>query len=61
MLCLSRKTHETILIGDDIRITVVRIWQNGRQPRVSLAIAAPDDTRIDREEVRARILADGLL
>ena len=48
MLVLSRKVDEVILIGDDIRITVVDIDRN----RVRFGIEAPADTRVDRLEIR---------
>lgn len=47
MLVLSRKTNETILIGNDIRVTVVRIGANN----VRIGIDAPSGTVILREEV----------
>lgn len=47
MLVLSRKTGERILLGDDIRITVVRISGGG----VRLGIEAPADVAVVREEV----------
>ena len=54
MLMLTRRPGETILIGDDIWITIVAV--DGAQVRVG--IAAPKDVRIDREEVRQRIDAE---
>ena len=55
MLVLSRKIGERILVGDNIRITVVRMSQGN----VRLGIEAPDDTAIVREELQApgRLLA----
>lgn len=50
MLVLSRKENEAILVGDSIRVTVVRIGSD----KVRIGIEAPDDVRILREE-----LADG--
>lgn len=50
MLVLTRKKNETILIGDDIAVTVVQI-ENGQ---VRLGITAPRQTRVDRTEVAAR-------
>lgn len=47
MLVLSRKPEEAILIGDDIRIIVLRIGPNS----VRLGIAAPGNTNIVREEL----------
>ncbi len=48
MLCLSRKRDESILIGDDIVITVVDI----RGDKVRIGITAPRDVPVDRPEVR---------
>jgi carbon storage regulator len=47
MLVLSRKVNETILMGDDIRITVVRISPYA----VRIGITAPEDIKIIREEI----------
>ena len=47
MLVLSRKVGERILLGNDIRITVVRISGGG----VRLGIEAPADVAVVREEV----------
>ena len=47
MLVLSRKPNETICIGSDITIKVVRVSGG----RVRLAIEAPDHVRIQRGEL----------
>ena len=47
MLVLSRKVGERILLGDNIRITVVRVSGGG----VRLGIEAPSDVAVVREEV----------
>lgn len=47
MLVLSRKVGERILLGDKIRITVVRVSGGG----VRLGIEAPSDIAVVREEV----------
>lgn len=47
MLVLSRKREDVILIGDDVRITVVKIDRNS----VRLGIEAPGTTTIVREEL----------
>lgn len=47
MLVLSRERDETIVIGDDIRITVVDI----RGGKVRLGIEAPKDVPVHRKEV----------
>ncbi|MGC3970832.1 MAG: carbon storage regulator [Pirellulales bacterium] len=51
MLMLSRKTNESILIGDDIRVVITRIGRG----RVQVAIDAPRDVRIRREELPASL------
>jgi carbon storage regulator len=58
MLILSRHVNEKILIGDNIEITVVRIVKNRGTPWVGIGIDAPPGVRIDRREVRQRILAE---
>ncbi len=47
MLVLSRQRDETIMIGDNIEITVVDI----RGDKVRLGIAAPADVTVHRKEV----------
>ena len=47
MLVLSRQRDETIMIGDDIEITVVDI----RGDKVRLGINAPRETQVHRKEV----------
>jgi len=47
MLVLSRQRDETIMIGDDIEITVVDI----RGDKVRLGISAPSNIPVHRKEV----------
>jgi carbon storage regulator len=47
MLVLSRKRHETILIGDNIEVSVVQIG-NGS---VRIGIVAPRDVNVVRSEL----------
>lgn len=47
-LCLNRSPGETVVIGDDVIVTVRRV----RGHRVMLEINAPADVRVDRLEVR---------
>jgi carbon storage regulator len=47
MLVLSRQRDETIMIGDDIEITVVDI----RGDKVRLGIQAPKEVTVHRKEV----------
>jgi carbon storage regulator len=49
MLVLSRKEKQTILVGDDIEITICRV--SGR--RVTIGLRAPDEVSIRRGEVRS--------
>ena len=51
MLILSRKRGERIVIGPNIELTVIDIEGN----RVRLAVAAPRDVSIYREEIYRRI------
>lgn len=51
MLILSRRTGESFMIGDDIRITVL----NARGSQVRIGIDAPKDTPVHREEIYQRI------
>ncbi len=51
MFVLTRKKGETICIGDDIRITVVKLTEN----RVELSIDAPRDVPVHRGSVAERI------
>ena len=47
MLVLSRKRNDAIVIGDDVRITIVKIERNC----VRIGIEAPGTTMIVREEL----------
>jgi len=53
MLVLTRKTGEGILIGDDIRITIVETRGNS----IRVGISAPREMKIHRLEVYERIKA----
>ena len=48
MLVLSRKPQQSICIGDDIYITVLRVDRG----RVKLGIEAPPNVHVDRAELR---------
>jgi len=47
MLVLSRKLGEKIVIGENIRITVVKIDRN----QIRIGIEAPSDVPVYREEI----------
>jgi len=51
MLVLTRKSGEGIIIGDDIKITVVELKGGG----VRIGIDAPREMKIHRQEVFDRI------
>ena len=50
-LCIHRRIGEKIMIGDSIVVTVIKIGSLGGRPYATLNVTAPDDVRIDREEV----------
>ena len=54
MLQLTRKQNESIIIGDDIKITVL----NDKHGQVKLGIEAPDDVEIWREEIYEQMRAN---
>ena len=51
MLILTRKSGESLFIGDDIEITVLGVKGN----QVRIGINAPKDIDVHREEVYRRI------
>ncbi len=56
MLVLSRRPGESVRIGSDVRVRVISV--SGHQVR--LALEAPDDVAIHREEVFERIVEANL-
>lgn len=54
MLILTRCVHDTIMIGDDIRVTVLGV--KGSQVRVG--VTAPKEVPVHREEVYEKIQAE---
>ena len=57
MLVLTRKSNESIRLGDDITITVVEIKGNS----VRIGIKAPGNLRIFREELYEKIKQENLM
>lgn len=47
MLVLSRKVGESIRIGNNVKVTVVKIMGN----RIRIGVEAPKDVRISREDI----------
>jgi carbon storage regulator len=57
MLVLTRKSDESIKLGDDIAIKIVEIKGNS----VRLGIEAPDHLRIYRKELYDKIRSENIL
>lgn len=51
MLILTRRIGETLMIGDEVTVTVLGVKGN----QVRLGTNAPKDMRVDREEIRERV------
>ena len=54
MLILTRRVGETLVIGDDVRVTVLGV--RGNQVRVG--VNAPKDVAVHREEIYQRIQSE---
>ena len=54
MLILTRRAGESILIGDDVAVTVLSVKGN----QVRIGIKAPKEVAVHREEVADRRRAD---
>jgi len=54
MLILTRKPGETIIIGDDIKVTILGVSSK----QIRIGIAAPKDISVHREEIYDRIHAE---
>jgi len=54
MLILTRRAGETIMVGDEVTITVLGIKGN----QVRLGVNAPKEIAVHREEIYERILVE---
>ncbi|NOR41650.1 MAG: carbon storage regulator CsrA [Gammaproteobacteria bacterium] len=56
MLILTRKTGETLMVGDDVTVTVLDVRGN----QVRIGINAPREVAVHREEIYERIKQEGV-
>ena len=54
MLILTRRVGETLMIGDNVSVTVLRVKGN----QVRLGVNAPRDVSVHREEIYDRIVSE---
>ncbi len=54
MLILTRRIGETLMVGDDVKVTVLNI-QGGQ---VRIGVDAPKQVEVHREEIYNRIQAE---
>ncbi len=55
MLILTRRVGETVMIGDEVAVTVLRVKGN----QVRLGVNAPKSVSVQREEIFQRIKREG--
>ena len=51
MLILTRRVGETLMVGDDITVTVLGVKGN----QVRIGVSAPKDVAVHREEIYEKI------
>ncbi len=57
MLVLARKVNQSVMIGDEIKITIIEVSQG----KVKLGISAPGHVSVHREEVWTEIQKENFL
>ncbi|HSG04548.1 MAG TPA: carbon storage regulator CsrA [Marinobacterium sp.] len=55
MLILTRRVGETLMVGDDVTVTVLGVKGN----QVRIGVNAPKDVSVHREEIYLRIQQEG--
>ena len=55
MLILTRRVGETLMVGDDVTVTVLGVKGN----QVRIGVNAPKDVAVHREEIYERIQKEG--
>jgi carbon storage regulator len=56
MLILTRRVGETLMIGDEVTVTVLGVKGN----KIRLGINAPKSVAVHREEIYARVVQESL-
>tara|TARA_R110002167_G_scaffold22411_5_gene80397 strand:+ start:980 stop:1177 length:198 start_codon:yes stop_codon:yes gene_type:complete len=54
MLILTRRVGETLMVGDDVTVTVLGVKGN----QVRIGVNAPKDVAVHREEIYQRIQSE---
>ena len=57
MLILTRRVGETLVVGDDVTVTVLGVKGN----QVRLGVNAPKDVSVHREEIYQRIQQEKMM